>query len=135
MERIDTDVNGEWNFYLILDQFNNSEAESKRAAAGWAGDRYAIYEASSSNEVCLAQLSVWDTENDAREFFEAYAKRTKRRYADAKATEAASGNAERRQWTTNEGGVLLEIRDSRVLVIEGIPPQANTKSLLSTAWQ
>ena len=31
----------------------------------------------------LAQVSVWDTENDAREFFDAYVKRTELRYPGA----------------------------------------------------
>src|SRR5437667_104243 len=43
-KRIDYDVSGEWSYYLILDQFLNSQAESRRAAAGWGGDRYEIYE-------------------------------------------------------------------------------------------
>ena len=42
--RLDSDVNGEWGFYLILDQFLNSPAESKRAAAGWGGDHYEVFE-------------------------------------------------------------------------------------------
>src|SRR6266536_3153901 len=43
-KRLDSDVNGEWGFYLILDQFLKSPAESRRAAAGWGGDRFALYE-------------------------------------------------------------------------------------------
>ena len=43
-KEIDSDVNGEWSYYLILDQFLNSPSESRRAAAGWAGDHYKIYE-------------------------------------------------------------------------------------------
>ena len=39
-KEIDSDVNGEWSYYLILDQFLNSPSESRRAAAGWAGDRF-----------------------------------------------------------------------------------------------
>src|SRR5258708_9071584 len=42
-KRIDSDVNGEWGYYLILDEFLNDPIESKRASAGWAGDRFAIY--------------------------------------------------------------------------------------------
>jgi len=65
---------------LLLDSatsFLNSDAESKRAAAGWAGDRYVVYEGSAPGEVFMAQLTAWDTESDAREFFDAYVKRTK----------------------------------------------------------
>ncbi len=42
--RIDSDVEGEWGFYLLLDQFLKSPSESHRAAAGWGGDRYEVYE-------------------------------------------------------------------------------------------
>ena len=45
-KKIDSDVNGEWGCYLVLDQFLNDPEESKRAAEGWAGDRFVIYEGS-----------------------------------------------------------------------------------------
>src|SRR5262245_15349742 len=34
-KRIDADVNGEWGCYLVLDEYLNDAAESKKAAAGW----------------------------------------------------------------------------------------------------
>src|SRR6185503_17276995 len=39
--RVDYDVTGELGFTLILDELLKSSDESKRAAAGWAGDRFA----------------------------------------------------------------------------------------------
>src|SRR5437016_7377791 len=81
-KRLDYDVEGEWGFYLILDEFLKSPAESRRAAAGWGGDRFAIYEGP-TGEVLFVSLSTWDTENDAREFFDAYVKRTGLRYPTA----------------------------------------------------
>jgi hypothetical protein len=145
-KRIDYDVNGEWSLYLILDQFLNTSTESRRAAAGWAGDRYALYEGSQPGEVFISQLTAWDTQNDAREFFDAYAKRTWRRYPNAKATEITSNeetpNAlaknpvrERHEWQTNEGRVVMQLQGSRVLIIEGIPENADTKALLKASWQ
>src|SRR5438105_10895067 len=85
-KRLDSDVDGEWGFYLILDQFLKSPAESRRAAAGWGGDRFALYEGP-RGEAMLVSLSVWDTENDAREFFDAYVKRTQLRYPDSTSIE------------------------------------------------
>jgi hypothetical protein len=147
-KRIDYDVNGEWSLYLILDQFLNASPESHRAAAGWAGDRYALYEGSKPGDVFIVQLTAWDTQNDAREFFDAYAKRTWRRYPNAKATEitseedtkpanAAAQNSvrERHEWQTNEGRVVVEMEGSRVLIMEGIPENADTKALLKASWQ
>jgi hypothetical protein len=138
--RIDSDVNGEWGYYLILDQFLKSPAESKRAAAGWAGDRYTLYEGP-NNQVFVAQLSVWDTDNDAREFFDAYVKRTKLRYPDAKelvvpdvGSVVQNSNPEARNsysWQTDEGAVTIELRGLRVMVLEGVPSRVDSNALMN----
>jgi len=43
----------------------------KAAAAGWDGDRYAVFEGP-KNKLGLVWLSTWDTEDDAREFAQGY---------------------------------------------------------------
>ncbi len=161
-KRTDYDVNGEWTLYLILEEFLNSPAESKRAAAGWGGDRYALYEGPKAGDVLIAQLTAWDSESDAREFFEAYAKRTWRRYPGAEAIDAGSGRsksfhhrglassfagsrsgvqddgsatADRYTWRTSEGLVVEELRGTRVLIVEGIPEDVNAKALMKAFWQ
>jgi hypothetical protein len=136
-KKVDYDVNGEWSYYLILDQFLNSSAESKRAAAGWAGDRFELYEGPKAGDIFIVQLTAWDTENDAREFFDAYAKRTWRRYETARATEITSvpPQNERHAWKTDEGNVVVELHGSRVLIVEGIPAGLDAKILLKTLWQ
>jgi hypothetical protein len=135
-KRIDYDVNGEWSYYLILDEFLKSDAESERAAAGWAGDRYAVYEGPNAGDLLLAQRAAWDTEKDALEFFDAYARRTARRYAGATEIEVANnGPVMRRRWHTNEGDVFMERRGSTVIIAEGIPEKANTKSLFEAIWK
>ena len=136
--RIDSDVNGEWNYYLILDQFLQAPAESKRAAAGWAGDRYALYEGL-AGQIFLAQVAVWDTENDAREFFDAYVKRTELRYPGAKRLDRSNLKLETRNsepetrniysWTTSEGTVVTELRGLRVVILEGVPAGADLEAL------
>ena len=142
--RIDYDVNGEWSYYLILDQFLNSPAESRRAAAGWAGDRYELYEGPEPGDVFIAQMTVWDTENDAREFYEAYAKRIWRRYPEAKITDAVApapvpavkaSAGEHLAWSTREGRLWLELRGSRVLIIEGIPEGVDANAVTKALWQ
>jgi hypothetical protein len=140
--RIAYDVQGEWGFYLILDQFLKSPAESRRAAAGWGGDRFAVYEGP-KGEILIASLSVWDTENDAREFFDAYVKRTELRYPGAERlskTDLAASNSESRipsrlAWRTNEGGVALEIRGNRVLVVDGYSEGVNREALERALWK
>ena len=131
--RVESDVNGEWSYYLILDQFFNSPAESKRAAAGWAGDRYVVYEGP-GGQVFLAQVSMWDTDSDAREFFDAYMKRTELRYPGAKQLNSGNSKLESdghraHAWETGEGRVLMQLRGSRVVVLEGIPNGVDSEAL------
>jgi hypothetical protein len=133
--KLDTDVNGEWGFYLILDQFLKSPAESHRAAAGWGGDRYSIYEGP-KGEVLYLSLSTWDTENDALEFFDAYVKRTHVRYASAVPNEPAPNTESlSRTFRTSQGKVIIERRGARVLVLEGIPDQMKSNSIAKSLWQ
>jgi len=131
-KRIDYDVNGEWGCYLILDEFLNNQAESKQAAAGWAGDRFALYETSKPDEFFIAQLTAWDTPADAREFFEAYAKRVSKRYPDARELKASD---ERMEWQTASGGVAMELRGARIAIVEGVPASTNSNTLLRAIWQ
>jgi len=131
-KRIDYDVNGEWGCYLILDEFLKDQAESKQAAAGWAGDRFALYETSKPNKFFIAQLTAWDTPADAREFFDAYAKRTSKRYTDVKEVKSSE---DRMEWQTENGEVALELRGSRVAIVEGVPSSTDTNTLLRTIWQ
>ncbi len=131
--QIETDVNGEWGCYLVLDEFLKAPAESKRAAAGWAGDRYALYEHSGSDALFLVQVTQWDTVEDAREFFDAYVKRTILRYPEGRLlsenqNETAGGEV--RRWQTREGAVLIELRGLKVVVLEGIPENVSVDSLL-----
>jgi len=140
---------GEWGFYLILDQFLKSPAESRRAAAGWGGDRFAVYEGP-KGEVLIASLSVWDTENDAREFFEAYVKRTELRYPGAEKlgipvvtskptgpgrSDTGQTEADKRAYQTSEGTVVIELRGNRVLVVEGYSDSVDRAALERVLWK
>jgi hypothetical protein len=135
-KRIDSDVNGEWGCYLLLDEYLNDAAESKKAAAGWGGDEFALYEGANPAEIFVAQLTAWDTPVDAREFFDAYLKRTWNRYPDARATDVTSATerGERHEWKTAASHGVVELRGSRVLILEGIPEKANTTALLNRIW-
>ncbi len=86
----------------------------------------------------LVSLSVWDTESDAREFFDAYIKRTELRYPDATSIEPtvnAQSPVYSKSFHTSEGVVSMEVRGARVLILEGVPPRADVKSLKATLWR
>ncbi|HZH29896.1 MAG TPA: hypothetical protein VEY11_03970 [Pyrinomonadaceae bacterium] len=130
--RLDYDVTGEWSYFQILDEYLRAEKESQRAVGGWGGDRFALYENRALRQVLLAQLTAWDTEQDAVEFFDAYAKRTELRYKGAIAdTRASVPTQTRRVWRTKgEGLVVLERQGARVCILEGVPEKANASALL-----
>ncbi len=124
--RIDSDVNGEWGYYLILNQFI-AEDDSKRAAAGWAGDRYALYEQKGTNRVFLIHVSTWDSDHEALEFVEAYAERTLARYEIRPQTALSAGSKFSVQ--TAQGEVHIERQGRRVLIVEGAGPRNKVKVL------
>ena len=88
-----------------------------------------------SSEVFVAQMTAWDTAADAREFFDAYLNEPGSvilmRKTDVTST---TDRGERHEWKTTNGRGVLELRGSRVLILEGIPAKANTNALLNRIW-
>ncbi|HEX8146663.1 MAG TPA: hypothetical protein VF591_05755 [Pyrinomonadaceae bacterium] len=125
----DNDVFGEWGCYILLDEFLQSMDASKRAAAGWGGDRYALFVGPGRADAVVALKTVWDTEADAREFFDAYVRRTAKRYGAEPAEVAPAG---RQVWKTNEGAVVVERRGGAVVVLEGVPDGVDAKALVKS---
>ena len=122
----DNDVEGEWGYYLILDQILASPDVSKKASAGWGGDRYALFTGPKPTDVLVVQKAVWDSEQDAREFFDAYVSRTSKRYGVEPSAPTEGGRA---SWKTSEGGALLKISGTTVLILEGVPDGADADAL------
>ena len=122
----DNDVEGEWGYYLILDQILEAPDVSKKASAGWGGDRYALFTGPKAGDILVAQKAVWDSEEDAREFFDAYVARTTKRYGVEPSAKAEPGRA---SWKTTEGGALVELSGTTVLILEGVPDGADAHAL------
>jgi hypothetical protein len=138
--RLESDVQGEWGYYQILKAFlpkpDPREDRAATAAAGWGGDRYAIYAGPRDGDALLVQASAWDTDADAAEFFDAYVARTESRYsAAAKASQPDTAGARRRRWSTPTGEVIVEQRGTRVVAIEGIPAAVDADALTAGAWK
>ncbi|HZS48137.1 MAG TPA: hypothetical protein VFC63_23920 [Blastocatellia bacterium] len=141
-KQIDSDVTGEFDYKLLLEQFID-KTKAQNAAAGWGGDRYAAFENNKTGEILLTQMTMWDTENDAREFFEAYCERTQIRYQNPKQTESTPDT---RRWHTSQGDVIIQLRGNSVLIVEGgnsklqdqlVPRlwQSEHKTISSIPWQ
>lgn len=119
LRRLLRDRNGEFGYRLILRQYLD-EATARRAAEGWNGDQFALYEDRRKGHLLLVHLSTWENEAEAREFADAYARRTERRYRRAREVPPGPG-ASWRLWETEEGDVFLERRGQDVLLVEGLP--------------
>jgi hypothetical protein len=115
----------------------NDAKLSKQAAAGWGGDRFVIYEGPRNSGIFLAQVTAWDTPADAQEFFNAYTKRTVKRLRDVSAFHDDTSNADNRrsEWRAPSGNGVINLRGSRVVILEGIPAKANVDKLLNMIWQ
>jgi hypothetical protein len=78
-----SNVMGEFTTQLVLKEFLE-DGVAEKAAAGWDGDLVELLRDDSGREA-LALRSVWDTERDAVEFFDAYAELVLKKYPQAKA--------------------------------------------------
>jgi hypothetical protein len=103
----------------------------KRAAAGWDGDRYAIFE-DAKNRLALVWLSTWDSEDDAREFAHAYVAYQSAKVGDlGKPPKPIPDSV----WRNLDDRLFVVQRRGRdVAVVEGFSPDA-TPGLIEAAFQ
>jgi hypothetical protein len=130
-KRSDADVHGEFGFQVIMGEFITKPA-ARQAATGWGGDRYALYENTATGAVALIEYTTWDSEGDAKEFFDAYSERTEKRY---KAARPSDMNARPRVYETAEGLVSIELRDKDVVIIEGAQSREQLARISARVWQ
>jgi hypothetical protein len=130
-KKADADVNGEFGYLVALAEFIPKNA-ARLAAAGWGGDRYALYENKATGALVLAQYTTWDTEQDAKQFFEAYSERTQKRY---KLTRPVDVSVSPGIYETNEGLVSIELRGKDVVMIEGAQNPEQLSRLSSAFWK
>ena len=128
-EALDDNVMGEWYTYLILSAghdttFRLNEDTAKQAAAGWGGDRYAVY-GDENGEYVMVMLTTWDTENDAVEFASAFDQYGNLRYGPA-----AEEN-ENRAWTFDKAHVLFVQNGDQTLWIHA--PSADLAETVQNA--
>jgi hypothetical protein len=103
----------------------------RNAAAGWDGDRFAVFEGP-NDRLGLVWLSTWDSEEDAREFARGYARfQTTKVGRDAPEPDAFPDSLRR----PYKGVVsAVERRRVDVAVVEGFSSE-RTESLLEAAFR
>ena len=112
------DVLGEFLLSVVLQQFLPT-AEARPSAAGWRGDRYALFEHQTSGDLALISVITWDTHADAVEFFQSYAKLLGFKYPDW--TLSPHTQATKRTWRRGRFRLGLSRQERCVLIVEGVP--------------
>lgn len=122
---LDHDVNGEIGAALITNEFLKNRAASDEAAKGWGGDRYSVYR-NAKNAVLVVQDTVWDSEIEARQWREAYARRSTARFNRGPQKRGAL-----QIWNAAPDGVWMEQRGRRVLILEGTIGAFNPEKIVA----
>jgi hypothetical protein len=82
-ELLDDDVVGEIQWRIIF-KVNGMATEANAAAAGWDGDRYAVFKRKKSDETMMLLRTSWDSEAEASEFADAYQRALAVKYTGSK---------------------------------------------------
>lgn len=105
-----SDVLGELDTRIILSRCLD-KATAQKAAAGWAGDRFAVFE-TDEKKVAMAWVSAWDTDADAKEMETAL--NASERCWQSGSDEHLGANGER----------IVERRGAVVVFLRGVPKAA-----------
>lgn len=123
---------GEWYTYLILAKGQDAKYQlldsiARKAAAGWGGDRYALYRETQSGKAIFVLRTVWDTQNDADEFWLAIKEYGEERWG-------APGQSEGKlmRWAAVKEGQVL-IRQTGQETIWLITPDSDTQTVILSA--
>lgn len=68
---VDGNVLGEFFLQRYLDQ-QVSASSAAAAADGWGGDRYAVHQNEESGQIVMVMCTVWDSEDEAAEFWDIF---------------------------------------------------------------
>jgi len=124
-------VHGEFCTKLLLREFKGDKLRLgmiDRAADGWGGDRYVVLE-DDKKTAMYVWYSTWDTEKDAKEFYEAYALALERKYEQ----ESKESREDKTSFSTPSGLVSIELKGSDVLVFDGATEAMIAKA--PTIWK
>ncbi len=94
----------------------------KKTAAGWDGDRYAVFEDAKNKKFALAWLTTWDDETEAKEFAGAYLRYQSTKIAGLAPPTKPVGDA---VWRDLDDRVyVVERAGQDVAIVEGLSPAA-----------
>ncbi len=111
LRELDRGVMGEWYTYLILARGIQQttripDDQAALAAEGWGGDAYAVYWDEAVGEPVVILSTVWDSEGESREFYDAF-----KAYGTASwGNPAQTSGADELNWDSAGDGASVFIR-------------------------
>ncbi|NMB54991.1 MAG: hypothetical protein GYA15_09845 [Leptolinea sp.] len=114
-QEVESNILGEWYTYLVLSDGLDAKYQlpknvARQAAAGWGGDRFAIYVRPADQAVVFLLYTRWDSQADARDFFEDMGK-----YGQARWGKANGRNGGLHWQQTNNGNVVIQQKGTDTL--------------------
>lgn len=113
-EKIESDTLGELSIQCLFNQWHGPNTAAA-VATGWDGDRFVAYR--NGHEVAFIWATVWDSSEDAGEFYEGYQKLLSIKY-DTPLTDSR---------------FYVEKRDRTVIVVEGLE-RDRVKKHIESIW-
>ena len=122
-ERFDFGGMGEFDVYLLARQYGGDDAP-KNYYPHWGGGYYFAAHAKTApkDEIAMLYFSRWDSPEAARAFAKLYADYLPKRYkkvAWVTACPAGPAGCSHAEGITEQGKVLIEVRDNDLLILEG----------------
>jgi hypothetical protein len=128
---LDSDVLGELNIRVYLETFLGIDSEEAiNAAEGWDGDRYLFLKDAEGRKL-LVLSSVWDSQTEAEEFFQAYISFVENKSGGA--WTLYLDDVGRKWWETEELSLYLRQQGSEVLIVIA-PDEAITRQVLTATY-
>jgi hypothetical protein len=121
---VDEDVMGEFGLQLYLD-VHVSASDAETAAAGWGGDRYAVYWREDESAFLLALRLTWDTPADASEFSDTYVQFAEERFGGG----SARRDGDARLWWFGDDVLLLAQNDRDETLILIAPDEVTLEAV------
>jgi hypothetical protein len=138
---LEENTQGELDWQILIEQFADAPTGAE-AAAGWGGDRFRLLRRDADGALIFAARTAWDSDPDARQFFEAYQRVTRGRHGASLQTSperTVRTTAELAQrgdrWEAQAGAYsyAMELDGSRVnLVISTGPAAAGVLDTMAT---
>lgn len=128
---LDSGVMGEWYTYLILAHGRDPNArlddtEAQIASDGWEGDIYIVYYNDDEEAVLVIMHTVWESDNDARQFFDAF-----RQHSTARFGTPLTSDSNQVNWSHVEGFSEIFIEGQSTTWI--FAPDEGTSMLVKSA--